>query len=86
MGKKNYFLLNFFFFKNGFLSLFLIKINRIYSNKEKLCQKNQKTSDNFEKFHIFAFFQINSKKNYQKSAKMAKTLQIQSKTTIKILF
>ncbi len=42
--------------------MFLIKINRIYSNKEKLCQKIPNTSDNYGKFHIFAFFPIVSKK------------------------
>jgi hypothetical protein len=74
--KKSIFWSKNFFFKNGFLSLFLIKIKRIYSNKEKLCQKIQNTSGNFEKMSYFLRF----------PAKKAKTLQIQSKTAIKIHF
>ncbi len=70
-------MVKFFLSKNEFLSLFLIKINKIYSYKEKISQKSQNTSDNFEKYQ---------KPKYQKSTKMAKTLQIQSKATIKIHF
>jgi hypothetical protein len=66
--------------------LLLIKINRIYFNREKLCKKIQNTSDNFEKFHIFCIFSNYLNFFFQKSAKMAKTLQIQSKTTIKSIF
>jgi hypothetical protein len=58
MGQKkiDFLVKVFFFFKNELLPLFLIKINRIYSNKEKLCQKIQNTSDNFKNCHIFYIF------------------------------
>jgi hypothetical protein len=56
MGQKIDFLVKIFLIQNGFLSLFLIKMNRIYSYKEKISQKIQNTSDNFEKYHIIYIF------------------------------
>jgi hypothetical protein len=58
MGQRFDFWSKIFFFKNGFLLLFLIKINKIYSTKEMLCQNIQNTLDNLKNTIFFFIFQI----------------------------